>query len=253
MVIKKPTGISGIDIMLKGGIPLGNQVILEGGPGVGKTLLGFEFLYRGAEMGENGILLSFEEDQESIIENAKAAFTSFTKIDSFIQEGKLTVLGSEDTKQYLQKNKDSNAYTFSSFISEINSILQMHQAKRLVIDSITVIRLFIPDILDYRYLSTSLSSVLKREKITSLLIMEQNTAEKSHVVFQPESFIYDGLISLFFTGNDLDNRVPTLEIVKMRGADHMYSAVPYEIIDTGFNILLLNRSDTISNETQNKK
>ncbi|MEM0201008.1 MAG: ATPase domain-containing protein [Candidatus Micrarchaeaceae archaeon] len=241
---KKPTGITGLDIMLKGGIPEGNQIIVEGGPGVGKTLLGFEFLYRGAEKGENGILFSFEEDNISIIENAKAAFTSFNQIDSFLEQGKLTILGSEDTKQYIQKNKDSTAYSFGSFISELDSLIQTHGAKRIVIDSISVIRLFIPNLLDYRYLSTSLSSVLKRKNLISFLIQEKITLKKSNTIFQPESFIYDGLISLFFTGNDIDNRIPMLEIIKMRGTEHTYPAVPYEIIDTGFNLLLSNRFDT---------
>ncbi len=252
MKIKKPTGISGLDIMLKGGIPSGNQVILEGGPGAGKTLLGFEFLYRGAEKGENGILFSFEEDQEDIIENAKAAFSSFTQIDSFLEKGKLTILGSEDTKQYVQKNRDGNAYTFSSFISDIDSMIRTHEAKRIVMDSISVIKLFIPLILDYRSLSISLSSVLKRNNITSLLLIEKSRSEKEDVQYQPESYIYDGVISLFFSGDDLDNRIPTLEIVKMRGTDHMYSAVPYEIIDTGFNILLLNQSNLSDIGNQNK-
>ncbi len=241
MRIKKPTGIPGLDLMLKGGVPSGNQIILQGGPGVGKTLLGFEFLYRGAEKGENGILFSFEEDNEDIVQNAKSAFSSFTNIDSFIEKGKITILDSQDTKQYIQRNRDGNAYTFGSFISEIESMIRSHEAKRIVIDSISVIRLFIPELLDYRSLSISLSSVLKRNNITSLLLIEENNYEKPNVFYQPESYIYDGFISLFFTGNNSENRVPTIEIIKMRGTEHMYSGVPFEITDNGFNLLLLNK------------
>ncbi|MGC8479089.1 MAG: ATPase domain-containing protein [Candidatus Micrarchaeia archaeon] len=250
MVTKIPTGISGLDRMLNGGIPMGNQVILEGGPGSGKTLLALEFLYHGAEHGENGILFSFEEDFESIIENFKEAFPTFTNFDAYIKNGAITILGSEDTKQYVQKNKEGTAYSFGSFISEIDSVTKMHNAKRIVIDSISVIRLFISDPLDYRSLSTSLLSVLKRQKITTILISEQNSSDKQKIYFQPESFIYDGLILLFLYGNDLENRIPTIEIIKMRGCEHMYTAVPYEIIDTGFNILLLNKSDRIAHESE---
>ncbi len=237
------TGIKGLDRMLHGGLPVGNQIIIEGGPGSGKTLLCFEFLYKGAIKGENGVLFSFEEDSNSIIENAKTAFSSFTDIDSLIKEGKLIILGSEETKQYIQKNREGNAYTFGGFISEIDSVTKTHAAKRIAIDSISVIRLFITDPYDYRSLSTSLLSVLSRQGITSLITMEQEASEKSNIFFQPESFIYDGLILLFFTGNDLENRIPTIEIVKMRGTEHMYTAIPYEITSSGFNILLLNTSE----------
>ncbi len=239
---KNPTGIIGLDNMLNGGIPAGNQVIVDGGPGVGKTLLCFEFLYRGAKNGENGILFSFEEDTESILENAKTAFPSFTDIDSLIGAGKLKILGSEETKQYIQKNKDDTSYSFGNFISEITSVARSYNAKRLVLDSISVIKLFITDPYYYRSLSTSLLSVLTRQGITSLITMENTSSEKANSFFQPESFIYDGMILMFFTGNDLENRIPTIEIIKMRGTDHTYNGMPYEITSSGFNILLQNNT-----------
>ncbi len=247
---KISTNIVGLDKMLSGGIPLGNQVIVEGGPGSGKTLLCFEYLYKGAKAGENGVMFSFEEEAESIINNAKAAFTSFTDIDDLIKQGKITILGSEETKLYMQKNQADTAYSFGNFISEITSVTRQHNAKRIALDSISVIKLFITDMYYYRSLSISLLSVLTRQGITSLITMESIAAEKTNTFYQPESFIYDGLILLFFTGKDLENRIPSIEIVKMRGTDHIYNAVPYEITQNGFNILLLNAIDKRSYSAQ---
>ena len=42
------TGISGLDRIFLGGIPEGNLILVEGGAGAGKTLMGVEFIYRGA-------------------------------------------------------------------------------------------------------------------------------------------------------------------------------------------------------------
>ena len=46
------TGIKGLDEMLHGGIPQNKNIALCGGPGCGKTLLSFEYLYHGAKNGE---------------------------------------------------------------------------------------------------------------------------------------------------------------------------------------------------------
>ena len=59
---KTPTGIRGLDEITGGGLPKGRTTIVCGGPGCGKTMLGIEFLVRGAlEFNEPGVLLAFEE------------------------------------------------------------------------------------------------------------------------------------------------------------------------------------------------
>lgn len=59
---KSPTGIRGLDEISGGGLPKGRTTIICGGPGCGKTMLGIEFLVRGAlEFNEPGVLMAFEE------------------------------------------------------------------------------------------------------------------------------------------------------------------------------------------------
>ncbi len=65
------TGISGLDRILFGGIPEGNLILIEGGPGAGKTLMGIEFIYRGATVfGEPGIIVVFETSPEKLMRQA---------------------------------------------------------------------------------------------------------------------------------------------------------------------------------------
>src|ERR1700736_2599474 len=67
---KAPTGIRGLDEITGGGLPKGRTTIVCGGPGCGKTMLGIEFLVRGAlEFNEPGVLLAFEETPEDISSN----------------------------------------------------------------------------------------------------------------------------------------------------------------------------------------
>ena len=75
------TGIKGLDGMLCGGIPKRHNVLLAGGPGTGKSVLAFEFLYRGAKMGEKGVLISLEEKPDRIIEDMKATCPGWKDLD----------------------------------------------------------------------------------------------------------------------------------------------------------------------------
>ncbi len=62
-----PTGIKGFDNLVEGGLPLGSTVLVSGSPGTGKTILGLEYIYRGAnDFGETGMFISFEQDPKDI-------------------------------------------------------------------------------------------------------------------------------------------------------------------------------------------
>ena len=64
-------GISGLDVILRGGIPEGNVILLEGAAGTGKTLFGIEFIYRGAvNYDEPGIIVTFEVAPHKLIRDA---------------------------------------------------------------------------------------------------------------------------------------------------------------------------------------
>src|ERR1700720_5002502 len=67
---KAPTGIHGLDEISGGGLPRGRTTIVCGGPGCGKTLLGMEFLIRGAQQfNEPGVLVAFEETPQEMERN----------------------------------------------------------------------------------------------------------------------------------------------------------------------------------------
>jgi circadian clock protein KaiC len=60
-ISKISTGVVGLDNVLNGGLPDGRITLFSGGPGTGKTILGLEFIVRGAQTGNPGIVLTFEE------------------------------------------------------------------------------------------------------------------------------------------------------------------------------------------------
>src|SRR5512137_2578402 len=70
VLAKCPTGITGLDEITGGGLPLGRPTLVCGGTGCGKTLLAMEFLLRGAtQFNEPGVYMSFEERSEDLAKN----------------------------------------------------------------------------------------------------------------------------------------------------------------------------------------
>ena len=50
---RAPTGIGGLDHLLRGGLPAHRIHLVEGYPGSGKTTLGLQFLLEGVRRGES--------------------------------------------------------------------------------------------------------------------------------------------------------------------------------------------------------
>jgi len=234
MVNLVKTGIEGLDAILYGGIPELNQVILAGGPGAGKTLLSFEFLYRNAKMGNPGILFALEENSKKVIENAKSAFSTFDDIDELIDKGLLTV-ESEEPAAHLQQSEGSTTYEFGRILSDIESTVSSAKATRVVIDSLSLLDLIVSDPMTYRRSMLALVNNLRRLGVTSLLTSELSNPERAKLEFKSEFFIFDGIIVMYQVGEE-EKRKLALEVIKMRGNNHSFVTTPYEITPKGFKI-----------------
>ncbi|HEU0069578.1 MAG TPA: ATPase domain-containing protein, partial [Nitrospiraceae bacterium] len=69
---KVPTGIVGLDEVLRGGLPAGRMTLFSGGPGSGKSLMALQSLLHSAGAGEPGILVLFEERAAAVRQNARS-------------------------------------------------------------------------------------------------------------------------------------------------------------------------------------
>ena len=59
-----PTGISGLDELIEGGLPKERTTLICGGPGAGKTTFAIEFLYNGIKFGERGMFVTLSDDPQ---------------------------------------------------------------------------------------------------------------------------------------------------------------------------------------------
>jgi circadian clock protein KaiC len=216
------TGISGLDEMLMGGIPKNKHVALCGGPGCGKTSFGFEFVYRGAEMGEAGLYLTMEETPEDIVTNMKATFPELSKIDALVKAKKIII--AKPDKLDLEQVAE-----------EIEEGIEKHEVKRVIIDSATMIRMSFKGELDYRQTLFEFFSLLRNLDCTVMMTIEATSPRREQVVFDIEHFVMDGIINIYNLDQG-DRRIRSLEIFKMRGTDHSRELVPFKVTPSGIKI-----------------
>ena len=63
------TGIEGFDKLLEKGIPKGASVLISGGTGSGKTIMGLQILANAAKKGKKSLYMSFEESEDRLKEH----------------------------------------------------------------------------------------------------------------------------------------------------------------------------------------
>lgn len=112
-------------MMLNGGYLLNTTNLVEGPPGCGKSTLGMQFIYDGAQKGEPGIILTFEELPKYYYRDAAAFGWDFQALE---RDGLLKVIVSspEVTKSDLEQTGGILEHT----VVEMN-------ARRILIDSLT--------------------------------------------------------------------------------------------------------------------
>src|SRR5215469_5508292 len=128
---KAATGIQGLDEITFGGLPSGRSTLVCGGPGCGKTLLGMEFLVRGAtQFEEPGVCISFEETAEELSRNVKSLGFD---VDSLVADRKLAI-----DYIYIERSliEEAGEYDLEALFVRIAHAVESVGAKRVVLDSI---------------------------------------------------------------------------------------------------------------------
>jgi len=227
---KVKTGIPGFDEILNGGIPARNAVLLAGGPGTGKSILGQQFLYNGLVNGEPGVFVALEEHPVQVRINAQQFGWNFRE---FEEDGLLAIVDAftagigEAAKREKYVVRDINDIPL--FIDVIRQAIRDVEAKRVVIDSVTTLYLAKPAIA--RNVVMQLKKVLAGTGTTSILVSQVSVTERGFGGPGVEHAA-DGIIRL-----DLDEVNGELKrsliIWKMRGTKHSMRRHPFEITDKG--------------------
>lgn len=218
-----PTGIDGLDALIEGGLPKESLILVAGCPGAGKSTLAAQYLYHGAvKYGEKGLYACFSESRGKFMSNMLRFGWDFEKLE---KEGKFSFLD-------LQTLKEPGVQPTLDFIfSRVNTL----GAKRLVIDSFTVLALAIKEKIDVRTLLHLLYKLLQKSECTTILITDSSWGQDT-IGSGVEEFIADGviLLTISLTGQEAKR---TLFILKMRGTKHDLQHHPVYLSERGFEVI----------------
>jgi len=228
---KAPTGIRGLDEISLGGLPRGRTTIICGGPGCGKTMLGIEFLVRGAlEYDEPGVLMAFEETPEDIAKNV--ASLGFD-IQDLADRKKLFLDYISVEPSEIAETGD---YDLEGLFIRLDNAVETVGAKRVMFDTLEALFSSFSNEAILRSEFRRLFRWLKERDLTAVITAEKG--ETTLTRYGLEEYVSDCVIAL-------DHRVKDqisarrMRIVKYRGTKHGADEYPFLIDEQGMSILPL--------------
>lgn len=215
------TGITELDAMTGGGIPVGDSLVLAGPTGSGKTTFALQFVKAGLQKGEPAVIAVFEEHPADYLGRARTMGAAF---EAAIKQDRLRLI-------YLRPLDLSVDET----LSEIRRAAAEIGARRLVIDSISGFEIALAPTfrVDFRESLYRLVGSLTALGVTIFSTVE---VVERRDVFQLTgyeiSFLTDDIIRQRYVEIDGELR-KVLTVVKMRGSNHSREFHGYELTAKG--------------------
>ena len=228
-IAKAPTGISGLDEILDGGLPRGRPTIITGRAGCGKTLLSMEFLVRGArEYAEPGVFVSFEEAPRELVENMASLGFDVAGLQA---QGKLLL---EHIHIERSEIEETGEYDLEALFIRLGYAIDQVGAKRIVLDTLEALFAGLPNHMILRAELRRLFRWLKERGMTAVITAERG--EGTLTRHGLEEYVSDCVILL---DHRVEEQLTTrrLRVVKYRGSSHGTNEYPFLIGDDGISLL----------------
>ncbi|MBB3428395.1 circadian clock protein KaiC [Rhizobium sp. BK312] len=204
------SGISGLDEILRGGLPASNLYIVQGAPGSGKTTAALQFLRAGAANGERCIYVSLSQTRAEL--EAIALSHGWTLEGIRVEE-----LAASDS---IQGASDQSIFQTAELRLDetrkmIETAIEEHKPSRLVYDSLLEIRLITGDSPRFRRELIAFKAFLAKRDIVALLLDTQ-TPETDRTGEEVDGIAH-GVIRLDKSLEEYGSVRRRVEVSKMRG------------------------------------
>lgn len=218
-----PSGLPELDDLLGGGYPRGSSLLVRGGPGSGKTLLGLHYVAAAQAARETALFISFSD-----AEPALRAYAHQVNIDI----GSVPCLDLTPSADHLASEERYEIFTSSTVeqgpVSQrLIEAIQTQRPARVFIDGFSLFRYLHPDLYQYRRQLIALMRFLREQGSTALFASELSSQFSDDEL----TFAADGVLTLHRRG-----ALRQLEVEKLRAGGYADGLHRYELGDGGWHL-----------------
>lgn len=233
------TGVNGMDTLLGKGIPEGNAVLVEGGPGSGKTNLCLNVARNFCEQGKKVLYMSFEESEKRLQAHMKE---NGWPVDKYLSKDNLRIKR-YDAIDVARSVEALLSAAKNELLIDVKVVLfpKGFEPDLILVDSLTSIAsAFSGEGSRFRIYMEQFFRYLEEQKISSFLIREvaspSHTGNTYNEKGEAISFLSDGIIVIYNVIFKNGTRKRATEVLKMRGCNIDTKIVELKITDTGIKV-----------------
>lgn len=217
-------GVEGLDDITGGGLTPGRLFLLEGNPGTGKTTIATQFLIAGAEAGERSLYITLSETEDELRVSAASHGWGLEGIEIFELVPPESLLD-DDQQQSLLYSSDLELGETTKRIFEA---FEKIKPERVVLDSLSEIRLLAQSSLRYRRQILALKHYFSRSKATVLMLDDLSSEANDRTVHS----VAHGVVRIEELSPEYGPERRRLRVIKYRG--QRYRGGYHDlVIDTG--------------------
>ena len=202
------TGIPGLDQILQGGLASHRLYLVDGSPGVGKTTLAMQFLLEGVKRGERCLYVTLSETRDEMQSVAESHGWSLDGID-LVELSQVEDMFVHAKNTLFQPAEVELTRLSELLISEFERV----KPRRMVLDSLSEMRLMAQNALRYRRQILSFKHHFATSDCTVLLLDDRSAGQDAHVQSLVHGMITMQVVPLKF---GINRRF--MSVAKMRGS-----------------------------------
>jgi circadian clock protein KaiC len=164
--VRIPTGLSGLDEILDGGLPQNHIYLLMGAPGTGKTTLGIQFLQEGVRQGEKVLYITLLQSEKELREVAASHGWDLAGIEIKV----LMAEAERESELVAQTLLPSSEIQLDEVMTAIEKAVEEVRPARMVFDSIEQVRLLANDPVIYRQNVLAIQRLLSKRSVTAIFV-----------------------------------------------------------------------------------
>ena len=227
---KTPTGVAGLDEITGGGLPRSRTTLLVGGSGSGKTILALQFVVHGAQHGEPGIFVAFEETPSRIVANAETFGWDLPQLQ---QDEKLFFMDAQPPADQVH----SGSFDLTGMLAALGAKAEEMKATRIIFDALDIVLGLLPDPVAQKREIYRLHAWLLEHELTGIITLKAEGDERgAHArSFGFMQFMVDCAVILNHTVvQGVSQR--NLRVQKYRGSSFDENESPFLIGASGFEV-----------------